>query len=409
MRSAWIAAAVAALVAASGLYAQSEAQPEAKPEAQPPQTSSPSFPVEFELGYRFVDVSGNDDMYRTQINERPGVLLRSLTWASTGPLEGGLLDYFRVDASDVGAGPAGSLRLAAGPGRPLPARLQLAAHRSLQRAPGVREPATRRRNPPGPAHLRPHARHLRRDPPDLPGEDADADPRLHAQHLPGPRHDHLPHGRERLPPERGRPGGRRRVPGRARLQYEDHPGRRDAGVPSVPPPGRRVARPRRRRRQHLLPDPGTDGHRGRDRPHDELQDELSRDQRLGHRPTPRSPHADRQLHPGRRQRLLRLDRDRHGQLRLLRDLAPLHGSRRHDQLLREDELLAGIGARGLRIRRRPRRDGRLDREEPRAHGQRARQQPLPRHDDLRQRRPRETSCRPSRATPRSTATIAPST
>jgi hypothetical protein len=81
--------------------------------AQQQTTVSQSFPVEFELGYRFVKVSGNDDMYRTQINDKPGVLLRSLTWTSTKPLDG-VLDYFRIDANDVGAGPAGMLKLAAG-------------------------------------------------------------------------------------------------------------------------------------------------------------------------------------------------------------------------------------------------------------------------------------------------------
>jgi len=98
MRIARLAA--AALVLAPALFAQTTA-------------TSESVPVEFELGYRFVNVSGNDHMYRTQINERPGVLLRSLTWASTKPLDG-VLDYFRIDASDVGAGPAGMLKLAAG-------------------------------------------------------------------------------------------------------------------------------------------------------------------------------------------------------------------------------------------------------------------------------------------------------
>jgi hypothetical protein len=68
---------------------------------------------EFELGYRFVDVSGNEQMYRTQINDRQGLLLRSLHWASSGPLDG-VFDDFRVDASDLGAGPAGMLRLSAG-------------------------------------------------------------------------------------------------------------------------------------------------------------------------------------------------------------------------------------------------------------------------------------------------------
>lgn len=68
---------------------------------------------EFELGYRFVDVSGNEQMYRTQINDRPGFLLRSLSFNSAGPV-GGILDYAHLDASDVGAGPAGMLRFTAG-------------------------------------------------------------------------------------------------------------------------------------------------------------------------------------------------------------------------------------------------------------------------------------------------------
>jgi hypothetical protein len=68
---------------------------------------------EFELGYRFVDVSGNDQMYRTQINDRPGFLLRTLSYNSAGPV-GGLFDYAHLDASDLGAGPAGMLRFSAG-------------------------------------------------------------------------------------------------------------------------------------------------------------------------------------------------------------------------------------------------------------------------------------------------------
>jgi hypothetical protein len=74
-----------------------------------------SIPVDVELGYRFVDVSGNDQMYRTQINDRPGLLLRSLDFTGPELLGGGtLLDTLHVDASDVGAGPAGRLRFVAG-------------------------------------------------------------------------------------------------------------------------------------------------------------------------------------------------------------------------------------------------------------------------------------------------------
>jgi hypothetical protein len=72
-------------------------------------------PLEITFGYRFLDVTGNRDEYRTQINEHEGLLLRSLTFA-TADFEGrvGFLDHFRVDASDLGVGPAGALRLEAG-------------------------------------------------------------------------------------------------------------------------------------------------------------------------------------------------------------------------------------------------------------------------------------------------------
>jgi hypothetical protein len=69
-------------------------------------------PVDVEVGYRWVDVTGNEQMYRTQVNDRQGFLVRSLLYDSRGPLGG--LDFFRIDASDVGAGPAGMLRLSGG-------------------------------------------------------------------------------------------------------------------------------------------------------------------------------------------------------------------------------------------------------------------------------------------------------
>jgi hypothetical protein len=72
-----------------------------------------AIPLDLEVGYRWVDVSGNEQMYRTQINDRPGVLLRSLNYTSEGPL-GNVFDYVHLDASDIGAGPAGQLRFQAG-------------------------------------------------------------------------------------------------------------------------------------------------------------------------------------------------------------------------------------------------------------------------------------------------------
>src|SRR5215472_18480723 len=68
-------------------------------------------PVDVELGYRFVDVSGNENEYRTQINDRPGVLLRSLDYTAPGSI--GFLDTLQITGSDIGAGPAGQFRLLA--------------------------------------------------------------------------------------------------------------------------------------------------------------------------------------------------------------------------------------------------------------------------------------------------------
>lgn len=68
-----------------------------------------TIPLEIEVGYRWLDLQGSEDMYRTQINERSGLLLRSLTYSSNEA--GGFADHLRIDASDLGVGPAGSLRL----------------------------------------------------------------------------------------------------------------------------------------------------------------------------------------------------------------------------------------------------------------------------------------------------------
>jgi hypothetical protein len=80
----------------------------------PADSRAQTVPVDVELGYRFVDVSGNDQMYRTQINDRPGLLLRSLDFTGPELVGGGFLDTLRVEASDIGAGPAGHLRFVAG-------------------------------------------------------------------------------------------------------------------------------------------------------------------------------------------------------------------------------------------------------------------------------------------------------
>ena len=87
-------------------------------QATPPKDATPakdSIPYDLEVGFRILHISGNEDMYRTQINERSGPLLRSFTLLTTD-LGGGsskLFDRFRVDAAELGVGPAGSLRIEA--------------------------------------------------------------------------------------------------------------------------------------------------------------------------------------------------------------------------------------------------------------------------------------------------------
>ncbi|HEX2800185.1 MAG TPA: hypothetical protein VHQ44_11005, partial [Thermoanaerobaculia bacterium] len=74
-----------------------------------------AIPFDIEVGYRFLDVIGNEQAYRSQINEREGFLVRGFHLGTDGKTNGfPILDHLRIDGSDLGAGPAGSLRLDAG-------------------------------------------------------------------------------------------------------------------------------------------------------------------------------------------------------------------------------------------------------------------------------------------------------
>jgi hypothetical protein len=67
-----------------------------------------TIPIDLEVGYKWVSVSGNEDMYRSQINEQQGFNLRSFTLSTTN-FNGATnaFDQLRVDVSDLGAGPQG--------------------------------------------------------------------------------------------------------------------------------------------------------------------------------------------------------------------------------------------------------------------------------------------------------------
>ncbi|HMF08620.1 MAG TPA: hypothetical protein VKJ00_05750 [Thermoanaerobaculia bacterium] len=77
--------------------------------------SAQTVPLDVTFGYRDVRVSGNEDEYRSQINDREGLLLRNVTFATTDfGGKASFLDHFRVDGTDLGVGPAGALRMEAG-------------------------------------------------------------------------------------------------------------------------------------------------------------------------------------------------------------------------------------------------------------------------------------------------------
>ena len=96
LRSAFLVALAATLVSAGVARAQ-------------------AIPFDLEAGYRFVDIIGSEESYRSQINERQGFIVRGFHLGTDGRTDGfSALDHLRIDGSDLGAGPAGSLMLDAG-------------------------------------------------------------------------------------------------------------------------------------------------------------------------------------------------------------------------------------------------------------------------------------------------------
>lgn len=71
-------------------------------------------PLDVEIGYRWSDVKGNEEMFKSQIDEGAGLQLRSLSWGLGDIRDKNFIDHFRIDAADLGAGPNGLLRIEAG-------------------------------------------------------------------------------------------------------------------------------------------------------------------------------------------------------------------------------------------------------------------------------------------------------
>ena len=65
-----------------------------------------------EVGYQTVNVDGDENLYRTQINQDDGFVLRGLSINHIDPTgEAGFVDNFRIDAAGFGGNPAGTFRL----------------------------------------------------------------------------------------------------------------------------------------------------------------------------------------------------------------------------------------------------------------------------------------------------------
>ena len=140
-------------------------------------------PVDVELGYRFVDVSGNDQEYRTQINDRPGrpaavPRLHGRPRCSAAASSTRCTSTARTSAR----GPPGSFVSLAGQNDVFKLSFTWRETDLYSALPGLREPLHRRRHRPGPADLEPHAQHLRRRARAAARQDRHAAARLHAQH-----------------------------------------------------------------------------------------------------------------------------------------------------------------------------------------------------------------------------------
>ena len=303
------------------------AQPAAQPSRRPSRSSSSSATASSTS-------PATTQMYRTQINDRPGVLLRSLDWTlHRRRSDGGLLDYFRVDASDIGAGPGGLAPPRGRRGRPLPAHFTWRRTDLYSALPAFANPFlddgiipgqqtyNRTRNIYDATLAAPsRARCSRRS--SASRATSTAGPGTTTYHL-GENEFPLNEQRQARSTTSTGSGSRSTRPvqggvtqGWRQYRWTDTaslaPGAGDGNI-SVPILGQ-TSPPTgsRRTTNNKINTPVTNAW-------------------VTGQPL-RPPQAHRQLHPGRREQRDRTRRDRRRQLRLLRDLALLLGPRRHDQL-----------------------------------------------------------------------------
>jgi hypothetical protein len=66
---------------------------------------------DIEAGYQDVSVNGNEDLYRTQVDEDSGFVLRNLSFTVLDPKAEGFFDRLRIDAAGFGGSPSGRFRM----------------------------------------------------------------------------------------------------------------------------------------------------------------------------------------------------------------------------------------------------------------------------------------------------------
>jgi hypothetical protein len=96
---------------------------------------------DIELGYQSVDVSGNQDMFRTQVDQDDGFVLRSLSVHLVQPPDSeALVERLRIDAAGFGGNPDGSFRLEASRARSYSLQLTYREMNAFSALPGFANP-----------------------------------------------------------------------------------------------------------------------------------------------------------------------------------------------------------------------------------------------------------------------------
>ena len=99
-----------------------------------------SLHVDLGVGYQWLDLSGNEDQYRSQSNEEEGFLLDTLTVSYLAGQKDGILDRLRLDAAGFGANGDARLRLEADRAGSYALRLQYARSDIFSALPGYANP-----------------------------------------------------------------------------------------------------------------------------------------------------------------------------------------------------------------------------------------------------------------------------